>query len=188
LSAKSGWQPNLHRSIHISRLDLLGERGLPSDSLILQTVELKDIKAIIDLMRKNDLAVFEMEKDGFRLKLQKGIGEQTIPMAPAPSVPGVQNGPTNAAAAPPTAAAPPQTSHLRDIVSPMVGTFYRSASPDAPPFIEVGKEVTEETVVCIIEAMKVMNEIKAETSGVIAEIVAENGKPVQFGQVLYRVR
>jgi acetyl-CoA carboxylase biotin carboxyl carrier protein len=77
---------------------------------------------------------------------------------------------------------------LRDIVSPMVGTFYQSASPDAPPFVEVGKEVTEETVVCIIEAMKVMNEIKAETNGVIAEIVAENGKPVQFGQVLYRVR
>ena len=70
----------------------------------------------------------------------------------------------------------------------MVGTFYRAASPDAPSFVDVGKEVTEETVVCIIEAMKVMNEIKAETSGVIAEIVAENGKPVQFGQVLYRVR
>ena len=125
-------------------------------------VELKDIKAIIDLMRKNDLSVFEMEKDGFRLKLQKGIGEPV--------------------------SAPSETSHLRDIVSPMVGTFYRAASPDAPAFVDVGKEVTEETVVCIIEAMKVMNEIKAETKGVIAEVVAENGKPVQFGQVLYRVR
>jgi len=145
-------------------------------------VELKDIKAIIDLMRKNDLSVFEMEKDGFRLKLQKGISEQPISMSPAASAPVVQNGPTN------PAASPPQTSHLRDIVSPMVGTFYRGASPDTPPFVEVGKEVIEETVVCIIEAMKVMNEIKAETSGVIAEIVAENGKPVQFGQVLYRVR
>ena len=68
----------------------------------------------------------------------------------------------------------------------MVGTFYRAASPDAPPFVDVGKAVTEETVVCIIEAMKVMNEIKAETSGVIAEVVAENGKPVQFGQVLFQ--
>jgi len=139
-------------------------------------VELKDIKAIIDLMRKNDLSVFEMEKDGFRLKLQKGIGV-------------VQNGPTNSPTSPPTVAAPPPgASHLRDIVSPMVGTFFRAASPDASPFVEVGKEVTEETVVCIIEAMKVMNEIKAETKGLIAEIVAENGKPVQFGQVLYRVR
>jgi acetyl-CoA carboxylase biotin carboxyl carrier protein len=109
-------------------------------------------------------------------------------MMPAPSAPVVQNGPTNAATSLPVAAAPPEKSHLRDIVSPMVGTFYRGASPDAPSFVEVGNEVTEETVVCIIEAMKVMNEIKAETNGVIAEIVAENGKPVQFGQVLYRVR
>src|SRR2546422_5456579 len=139
-------------------------------------------------MRKNDLSVFEMEKDGFRLKLQKGIAEQPILMAPAPSAPVVQNGPTNAAARPTAAAPPPETSHLHVIVSPMVGTFYRAASPDAPAFVEVGKEVTEETVVCIIEAMKVMNEIKAETKGVIAEVVAENGKPVQFGQVLYRVR
>ncbi len=70
----------------------------------------------------------------------------------------------------------------------MVGTFYRAASPDAPAFVEVGKAVTAETVVCIIEAMKVMNEIKAEITGVIAEVVAENGKPVQFGQALFRVR
>ena len=148
-------------------------------------MELKDIKAIIDLMRKNDLSVFEMEKDGFRLKLQKGIGEQPMP---APSAPVVQHAPSNPGASPPAAASSPQTSNLHDIVSPMVGTVYRAASPDASPFVDVGKEVTEETVVCIIEAMKVMNEIKAETSGVIAEIVAENGKPVQFGQVLYRVR
>jgi acetyl-CoA carboxylase biotin carboxyl carrier protein len=73
---------------------------------------------------------------------------------------------------------------MKEIVSPMVGTFYLAASPDAPAFVEVGKPVTEDTVVCIIEAMKVMNEIKAETSGVIAEVLAENGKPVQFGQAL----
>jgi acetyl-CoA carboxylase biotin carboxyl carrier protein len=77
---------------------------------------------------------------------------------------------------------------MKEIVSPMVGTFYQSASPDSPPFVDVGKSVTEDTVVCIIEAMKVMNEIKAETSGVIAEVAVENGKPVQFGQVLFRVR
>ena len=138
-------------------------------------------------MRKNDLSVFEMEKDGFRLKLQKGISEQPVSMMPAQPAPTVQNGPANPSAAHPVSA-PPATSQLHDIVSPMVGTFYRAASPDAPPFVDIGKEVTEETVVCIIEAMKVMNEIKAETKGVIAEIVAENGKPVQFGQVLYRVR
>jgi acetyl-CoA carboxylase biotin carboxyl carrier protein len=154
-------------------------------------LELKDIKAIIDLMKKNDLSVFEMEKDGFRLKLQKGAGEQTL--FAAPSVPQMIAVPaaagtaariavTSAPAAPPTGAA------TKEITSPMVGTFYRAAVPEAPPFVDVGREVNEETVVCIIEAMKVMNEIKAEVSGVIAEVVAENGKPVQFGQALFRVR
>lgn len=154
-------------------------------------MELKDIKAIIDLMRKNDLSVFEMEKDGFRLKLQKGATEKTVSVVPMVSA-AAAPGPAVAPQPPPAnklEAAPAQDkTSLRDIVSPMVGTFYRASSPDTPPFVDVGKEVTAETVVCIIEAMKVMNEIKAETSGVIAEVVAENGKPVQFGQVLYRVR
>jgi len=153
-------------------------------------LELKDIKAVIDLMKKNDLSVFEMEKDGFKLKLQKGAGEQTVFAQPVNGLP---------VSAPPAASAPVSTAapavqetekgaSLREIVSPMVGTFYRAASPESPPFVDVGKEVTEETVVCIIEAMKVMNEIKSETKGVIAEIVAESGKPVQFGQVLFRVK
>ena len=157
-------------------------------------MELKDIKAIIDLMKKNDLSVFEMEKDGFKLKLQKGAGEQTVFVTPpaflaaahpgfaAPALPGAEA----AAAAAPAAGAEPAAS--KEITSPMVGTFYRAASPESPAFIEVGKEVNPETVVCIIEAMKVMNEIKAEVSGVIAEVVAENGKPVQFGQALFKVR
>ena len=148
-------------------------------------MDLKDIKAIIDLMRKNDLSVFEMEKDGFRLKLQKGAGEQTVFTQPAPAAPP----PAPAAEASTSTPAPaPEKSALKDILSPMVGTFYRAGSPEAQPFVDVGKEVSEESVVCIIEAMKVMNEIKAETKGVIAEIVAENGKPVQFGQVLFRVK
>jgi acetyl-CoA carboxylase biotin carboxyl carrier protein len=153
-------------------------------------LELKDIKAIIDLMQQNDLSVFEMEKDGFRLKLQKGAGE--LPNLPAPIVvstpaaaPASTTTPAETAAAAEKAA---DAASLKDIVSPMVGTFYRAGSPDAPAFVDVGKEVNAETVVCIIEAMKVMNEIKAETSGAIAEVVAENGKPVQFGQVLFRVR
>jgi acetyl-CoA carboxylase biotin carboxyl carrier protein len=148
-------------------------------------LELKDIRAIIDLMKKNDLSVFEMEKDGFKLKLQKGAGEQTsfVPhlLTPAPAQMSAAS-----PAAPPSQ--PEEQTPLRDIVSPMVGTFYRSASPESPPFTDVGKQVSEDSVVCIIEAMKVMNEIKAEISGTIAEVVAENAKPVQFGQVLFRVR
>ncbi len=151
-------------------------------------MELKDIKAVIDLMRKNDLSVFEMEKDGFRLKLQKGSDQPVysaaapMQLAPPPATPASAAGET------PAAAAPEKGGALKDVVSPMVGTFYRASSPDSPAFVDIGKEVSEETVVCIIEAMKVMNEIKAETKGVIAEIVAENGKPVQFGQVLFRVK
>ena len=154
-------------------------------------MELKDIKAVIDLMKKNDLSVFEMEKDGFKLKLQKGAGDQTVFTAPPPVAPAAP-APAASAESPaaPAPAAPPaeKGGALKDILSPMVGTFYRASSPEAPPFVDVGKEVTEETVVCIIEAMKVMNEIKAEIKGVIAEVVAEGGKPVQFGQVLFRVR
>jgi acetyl-CoA carboxylase biotin carboxyl carrier protein len=77
---------------------------------------------------------------------------------------------------------------LKEIVSPMVGTFYRAASPDSAPYVEVGQEINEESLVCIIEAMKVMNEIKAEIKGVVAEILVENGTPVQFGQPLIRVK
>jgi acetyl-CoA carboxylase biotin carboxyl carrier protein len=146
-------------------------------------VELKDIKAIIDLMKENDLSVFEMEKDGFKLKLEKEGSAKGVVAAMPPSGPA----PVPVPAAP-VAPAKAEGPALKDVVSPMVGTFYRAASPDAPPFVEVGKTVNEDSVVCIIEAMKVMNEIKAETSGVIAEVVAENGKPVQFGQVLFRVR
>ena len=177
----------------IRLLDLGRKTALPNAHLRSgPALELKDIKAVIDLMKKNDLSVFEMEKDGFKLKLQKGAGDQTVFALPASGFPASA---LPAPVAPAPASAPEQAApeiekgvSLREIVSPMVGTFYGAASPESPPFVDVGHEVTEETIVCIIEAMKVMNEVKAETRGVIAEIVAESGKPVQFGQVLFRVR
>jgi acetyl-CoA carboxylase biotin carboxyl carrier protein len=150
--------------------------------------DIKEIKSIIDLMKKHDLTVFEMEKEGFRLKLQRGGSvPQAAIVEPAVGAGQAKTG-TAGAESPPPAPKPIETTPMKEIVSPMVGTFYRAASPDTPAFVEVGKTVTEDTVVCIIEAMKVMNEIKAETSGVIAEIVADNGKPVQFGQPLFKVR
>ena len=149
--------------------------------------DIKEIKAIIDLMKKNDLSVFEIEKDGFRLKLQKGPTAETAAVVP-PAAAAPSKTATTTSETTPSAPKSVESALLKEIVSPMVGTFYRSGSPDGPPFVDVGKTVTEDTVVCIIEAMKVMNEIKAEASGVIAEVVAENGKPVQFGQVLFRVR
>ena len=142
-------------------------------------------------MRKNDLSVFKMEKEGFKITLKKGVdylpGNSGAPAAQPVTTPG------NSAAATPadtaaTAAAADSAPRLREITSPMVGTFYSAASPESPPYISVGQEISEETVVCIIEAMKVMNEIKAECRGIIAELVAENGKPVQFGQPLFRVK
>ena len=139
-------------------------------------------------MRKNDLSVFKMEKEGFKITLKKGTDFQpvittTTPAAFTAVAPAVAT--VSGAESPAT---PNDTSNLREITSPMVGTFYASPSPEAGAFVSVGQEVTEDTVVCIMEAMKVMNEIKAEVRGVIAEIVAENGKPVQYGQVLFKVR
>jgi acetyl-CoA carboxylase biotin carboxyl carrier protein len=154
----------------------------------LDAKDIKEIKAVIDLMKKHDLSVFEIEKEGFRLKLQRGASAPQATIV-APAMPA---GPAKAAAAGAEPAAPAakaiESVPTKEIVSPMVGTFYRATSPDALPFVEVGQSVTEDTVVCIIEAMKVMNEIKAETSGVIAEVLADNAKPVQFGQPLFKVR
>ncbi len=151
-------------------------------------MDLKEIRALIDLMKKNGIAVFKMERDNFRitLKTAEASAPQTASFSPSPPAA------VSALATPP--AAEVESAELipqdgtKEIVSPMVGTFYSAASPEAPSFVEVGKQVTPETVVCIVEAMKVMNEIKAEISGTITEVVAQNGKPVQFGQALFRVK
>ncbi len=147
-------------------------------------MDLKEIKALIDLMQKNGLTAFEMEKDGFRISLAKETGygpalAYAPPAAPAAAVPA------------PVEAAPAEATPVvagKEIASPMVGTFYTSASPESPAFVTVGQQVTPDTVVCIIEAMKVMNEIKAEQAGTITEVAAENGQPVQFGQALFRLK
>ena len=150
-------------------------------------MDLKEIKELIALMRKNDLSVFKMEKEGFKITLKKGTDFQPVITSTAPAAM-VAAPAAVAAPGPDAAAALKDAASLREIASPMVGTFYGSASPDSGPYVTVGQEVTEDTVVCIIEAMKVMNEIKAEVRGVIAEVVAENGKPVQFGQALFKVK
>jgi acetyl-CoA carboxylase biotin carboxyl carrier protein len=152
-------------------------------------LELKDIKAIIDLMKKNDLAVFKLEKEGFKLEL-----EAHRPVAPLITAVPVHEVVTAApsrstqASPRPSAVAVEEKPALKEIVSPMVGTVYRAPSPDSAPYVQEGQHVTQETVVCIIEAMKVMNEIKAEVEGVITEVLVENGTAVQFGQALFRVK
>jgi acetyl-CoA carboxylase biotin carboxyl carrier protein len=151
-------------------------------------LDLEDIRAIIDLMKKNDLAVFKLEREGFKLELEAQRPVQPVLAAPSIHIPNLPAPPAATPAEPGRPAPTPETVALPEIASPMVGTFYRSPSPDSAPFVQVGQAVTEDTVVCIIEAMKVMNEIKAEVRGTVVEVLVENGTPVQFGQPLFRVQ
>jgi len=153
-------------------------------------VDLKDIKAIIDLMRKNSVSEFELEKQDFKIRLKRGGngGGMVVSSEEAPVMAYVQPAPAvTTSVVPPQVAAPPPSNEV-EIKSPMIGTFYRSPSPESAAYVEVGAEVNPETVVCIIEAMKVMNEIKAEAKGVITQVMVENAKPVEFGQPLFRIR
>ena len=153
-------------------------------------MDLKDIKAIIDLMKKNSISEFELERQDFKIRLKRGAPNQNAsPQTEEPPfvayAPIVQNAPLPA---PNPAANPAVASTDVEIKSPMIGTFYRSPSPEAGSYVEIGTEVNPDTVVCIIEAMKVMNEIKAEAKGVITQVLVENAKPVEFGQPLFKIR
>jgi acetyl-CoA carboxylase biotin carboxyl carrier protein len=154
-------------------------------------MDIKEIKAVIDLMRKNSLTEFEYEKDGTKIRIQRGPDGKPQVFSSSPNLiasPALVPIPTALPSAPLTPAPTPPAESLPTINSPMVGTFYGSPAPDAPAYISVGTAVTPESVVCIIEAMKVMNEIKAEMSGTITEILVESGKPVEFGKPLFRIR
>ena len=151
-------------------------------------MDIKDIKAIIDLMKKNSITEFELERQDSKIRLKRGFngGAPAVqydeqPMMPVGAIPTMPVVATSAAAS--TAA----TGEI-EVKSPMIGTFYRAPSPEAGNYVEVGTEINPDTVVCIIEAMKVMNEIKAEVKGVITQVLVENAKPVEFGQPLFKVR
>ena len=146
-------------------------------------MKVEEIKTIVELMAANDLTEFKIESEGCNLCIKRGgavVAAAAVPAvaAAAPVQPAVAAAPAPAA----VAAAPiPE----KVIESPLVGTFYRSASPDAAPFVQIGSKVSEDTTVCIIEAMKVMNEVKAEKSGIIKEILVENGQPVEYGMPIF---
>ena len=156
-------------------------------------MDLKDIKSIVDLMKKNALSEFEMEEGDFKIKLKRdAVGKprkgEPVLMQEAPMVlPAAAPIPAAAPAPAATPAAVEPESEGTEVKSPMIGTFYLKPSPDAEPFVEVGAKVDADTVVCIIEAMKVMNEIKAEVKGTIIEVLMEEGKPVEYGQGLFRI-
>ena len=147
-------------------------------------MDIDAIKKIVELMKEHDLSRFELEEEAFRIALVRGAGEEVRMVAPAPAAP------VAAPAATPQTAQPAaqEDDGLADIKSPIVGTFYRSSSPESPPFVKVGDKVEKDTVVCIVEAMKVMNEIKADVQGVITEILLENASPVMFGQPVFKVK
>jgi len=150
-------------------------------------MNLKEIKEILALMNENNLNEIEIERDGLKLKLKKSVVGQmvmgtpthyAVESLPAPkAVPVASSAPSSADAA----------KNNKDIKSPMVGTFYRSPSPEAEPFIEVGQTVEVGQVVCIVEAMKLMNEIKSEVRGKVTEVAVQNAEPVEFGQTLFIV-
>lgn len=143
-------------------------------------MNLKEIKEMINLMNENELVELELERDGLKIRLKKSSGheEEVITTSQAPKV---------LAEVAKEESAQLEKQKLIEINSPMVGTFYRAASPESAPFVDVGSEIEPAEVICIIEAMKLMNEIKAEFKGKIKEILVENGSPVEFGQVLFRV-
>ena len=156
-----------------------------------KNADFQEIRTLIELLKKNDLAVLEFEQGDFRIILKTPAGASggatviqghSSPAAPTPPAPQ-----TSVASIEKEPSTEQTKGNFKEITSPMVGTFYAAPSPESPACVEVGTSVNAETVVCIVEAMKVMNEIKAEISGKIVEVVAESGQPVQFGQVLFRV-
>jgi acetyl-CoA carboxylase biotin carboxyl carrier protein len=162
------------------------------------SVNMDELKELIELLRENGLAELELERQGFRVRLRREgafpVVQSETSMAPAAPLEAAKPAAAPVAAAPPshpgaraeTAASEDQ--NLQIIPSPIVGTFYRSASPNADPFVKIGSNVEPETVVCIIEAMKLMNEIQAETSGEVVKVYVENGQPVEYGQPLFGLK
>ena len=159
-------------------------------------MDFEEIKSIVELMSQNSISEFELKKEDFKIKLKRGGEGYTAttseggPFLLSPP-PQPLPGSGNPLQQPPDASKtndPSANDDTTDIISPMIGTFYVAPSPEAAPYVKVGDEVQPETIVCIIEAMKVMNEIKAETKGVISGILAENAKPVEYGRPLFKVK
>jgi acetyl-CoA carboxylase biotin carboxyl carrier protein len=151
-------------------------------------MKIDEIRSIVQLMSKHDLTEFKIEAEEMRLCIKRGADAMVLPQTAASTIitpSAFQAPPATQQTAPDDAKEKKAESHAETIDSPIVGTFYRAPSPDAKPFAEVGDTVTPDTVVCIVEAMKVMNEIKAEKSGVVKEVLVENAQPVEFGQPLF---
>jgi len=152
-------------------------------------LDLNKIKQVVDLMKKSDLSEFEIQDQEFKLRIKRDLpgraAPAAAPVAPAP----VAAAPAPVAAAPAAPATPAAADpSIKLVTSPMVGTYYATPSPENPPFVAVGSPIKVDSVVCIIEAMKVMNEIQSEIAGTVVECLVANGTSVEFGQPLFRVK
>jgi len=146
-------------------------------------MNLKEIREILELLKGSDVSEFELGRGDMVLKLRRGPAIVPVAMPPAAPAPAA---PARPAEEPPPAPVPPKPTY-KEILSPIVGTFYRAPAPDAAPFVEVGTRVVKGQVLCIVEAMKIMNQIESDTTGTIAAIIVENAQPVAYGQALFHV-
>jgi len=159
--------------------------ALPEESLMAKNIDYDEVRKLIALLEEKNLSVFELEVEGLKVK----IGRCAPPSSPATFVqgqgPSPQSEPERSGIAPLAAVEPPTGQHL--ILSPMVGTFYRAPDPTAHPFTDIGETVKRGQTLCIIEAMKLMNEIEADVDGTVVEVFVDNAKPVEFGQKLFAI-
>jgi acetyl-CoA carboxylase biotin carboxyl carrier protein len=161
-------------------------------------IDLDQLKQILELLRDHDLSEFEIEHEGLRLKIRKGTGAADVAVPATIAVPIATASQIGHAVSPPAQTGPPAATltaqestdevELAVVKSPIVGTFYRSSEPEAAPFVEIGSNVKKGQVLCIIEAMKLMNEIDSEYDGEVVNIYVENGQPVQYGERLFAIR
>jgi acetyl-CoA carboxylase biotin carboxyl carrier protein len=150
-------------------------------------IDYEEIAKLVSFLEEKNLTEFELEVEGFKIKLSRAIASAAAPEKTevTASAPQPELSAKPASSEPP---APNLSDNFYYITSPMVGTFYRAPDPASPPFVEIGEEVKKEQTLCIIEAMKLMNEIESDVDGVIAEIYVENGKPVEYGQRLFAIQ
>jgi acetyl-CoA carboxylase biotin carboxyl carrier protein len=149
-------------------------------------IDFRQLRALLRLLEKRDVSEFEFEDEHVRIRLARGARRAAPEVSAAAAAAAARN--AEPLQAPEGAAEAAEDGRVVYVTSPFVGTFYRSPSPDAPSFVEVGSVIREGQTLCIVEAMKLMNEIEADCAGVIVEILGENGKPVEFGQRLFKVR
>jgi acetyl-CoA carboxylase biotin carboxyl carrier protein len=158
----------------------------PEEGAMGWKIDYPEIQKLIALIEEKNLSFFELEVEGFKVKIGRNVPGAPV-YHPAPAAPAHQE-PSGAASVGGPVPVPAADKDVRDVTSPMVGTFYRAPAPNADPFVEVGEPVKKGQTLCIIEAMKLMNEIESEVDGTVTAIHVENGKPVEYGQKLFSIR